>query len=291
MRAVVFGGSGFLGSHVADELLKAGYEVLIFDKTKSQYLKQGQSIIIGDILDRQQVASAVSGCDYVYNYAGIADLDDASTKPVDTVMLNVVGTCNILDSCVKNQIKRFIYASSFYANSEKGGFYRCSKQSAEIYIEEYKRKFGLQYTILRYGSLYGPRADQNNGMKKMIERAMSGKKIHCFGAKKDTREYIHVVDAAKLSVEILDEKYINQHLQLTGHEIHTREQVMDLIGEILGKELEVIYDEEKSDLHYNVTPYTYKPHTNYKLVSNCYHDLGQGIIECIQETEENANRY
>ena len=290
MKAVVFGGSGFLGSHVADELHKKGYEVVIFDKVESKYLQDGQSMVVGDILDRQQVAGAVEGCDYVYNYAGIADLDDASTRPVDTVMLNVVGTCNILDACVVQQVKRFVYASSFYANSEKGGFYRCSKQSAELYIEEYERKYGLEYTILRYGSLYGPRADKNNGMKKLIGRAMAGDVIHCSGTGEDTREYIHVEDAAELSVEILDKKYVGQHLQLTGHESYSRKQIVALIGEILNKKLTVIYDGAGSELHYNVTPYTYKPHANYKLVSNCYHDLGQGIIECMQEIEQNADR-
>ena len=130
MKAIVFGGAGFLGSHVADALLRKGYEVTVFDKKESEYLQNGQAMIIGDILDKQQVADAVKGCDYVYNYAGIANLDDASTRPMDTVMLNIVGTCNILDACVEHHVKRFVYASSFYANSEKGGFYRCSKQAA-----------------------------------------------------------------------------------------------------------------------------------------------------------------
>ena len=173
MRAIVFGGSGFLGSHVADELQRKGHEVVIFDKSESKYLRQGQQMILGDILDRQQVWDAVAGCDFVYNYAGIADLDDASTRPADTVILNVAGTCNILDACVENRVRRFVYASSFYTNSGKGGFYRCSKQSAEIYIEEYERKHGIAYTILRYGSLYGPRAEKNNGMRDMVAQAMT----------------------------------------------------------------------------------------------------------------------
>lgn len=290
MRVVVFGGSGFLGSHVADELTKQGHEVIIFDKQKSRYLQDGQCMIIGDILDRQQVFNAVENCTYVYNYAGIADLDSASTKPVDTVLLNIAGTCNILDACVEHSVQRFVYASSFYANSEKGGFYRCSKQSAELYIEEYERKYGLKYTILRYGSLYGPRADKNNGMRRMIEKAIKGEIVHCLGAEEDTREYIHVLDAAKLSIKILETEYINQHLQLTGQEKYTRKQIMALLGEILNKKLDVMYDGETSELHYNITPYIYKPHANFKLVSNCYHDLGQGIIECIQEMEENADR-
>lgn len=279
MRAVVFGGSGFLGSHVADALSGKGYTVTVFDKVNSKYLKDGQSMIVGDILDKDQVSMAVEGCGYVYNYAGIASLNGASTKPLDTVMLNVAGTCNIMDACVAHKTRRFVYASSFYANSEKGGFYRCSKQAAELYIEEYGRKYGLEYTILRYGSLYGPRADMDNGMREMIKQAMAGGIIHCGGAADDVREYIHVADAAELSVEILEEKYANHHIQLTGQEAYRRDQVMAIVGEILGKNLEVRYDGETEELHYKVTPYTYKPQSNYKLVSNCYHDLAQGIIE------------
>lgn len=291
MKAIVFGGAGFLGSHVADALQKNGYEVVIFDKIHSVYQTCKQCMIVGDILDKQQVLDAVEGCDYVYNYAGIADLDDAATRPVDTVLMNVMGTCNILDACVTHHSKRFVYASSFYANSEKGGFYRCSKQSAELYIEEYQRKFGLDYTILRYGSLYGPRADHHNGMKRMIAEAMTSDTLHCAGMAEDTREYIHVVDAAELSVEILDSKYANQHLQLTGHESYSRERIVALISEILNKKFTVIYDSSESELHYKVTPYTYKPHINYKLVSTCYHDLGQGMIECMQEIENEVDRY
>lgn len=286
MRAIVFGGSGFLGSHVADELQRRGYEVVIFDKNESKYISKGQYMILGDILDRQQVWTAVQDCDYVYNYAGIADLDDAATRPADTVILNVVGTCNILDACVEHHVKRFVYASSFYTNSGKGGFYRCSKQAAEIYVEEYERKYGIAYTILRYGSLYGPRAEKNNGMRDMISQAMKSNVVRCTGVGDDVREYIHVSDAAELSVEILKDKYINRHIQLTGHEAYCRDQVIEMIGEILGKQLEPVYDGGEAELHYKTTPYSYKPHSNYKLVSECYHDLGQGIIEVMRSIEE-----
>ena len=77
MKAIVFGGSGFIGSHVADELSKRGYETIIYDKVLSTYLQQGQEMIVGDILDIEKVKKAVKGCDYVYNFAGIADLDES----------------------------------------------------------------------------------------------------------------------------------------------------------------------------------------------------------------------
>lgn len=285
MKAVVFGGSGFLGSHVADTLAEKKYEVVVFDVKHSAYLLNGQQMVIGDILDADAVDRVVKGCDYVYDFAGLADLDSASTRPVDTVMLNVVGTCNIMDACVKHKVKRFVYASSFYANSDKGGFYRCSKQAAEIYIEEYNRKYDLGYTILRYGSLYGPRSDENNGIRKMLEQALKNGKVKYSGSGEETREYIHVKDAAALSVQILQDEYTDKHIVLTGHDSYKIRDIIRVMGEILNKDIEAEYTNQSSELHYDVTPYTYKPRSNYKLVNDLYHDLGQGLIECLEELE------
>ncbi|MCR5688352.1 MAG: NAD(P)-dependent oxidoreductase [Lachnospiraceae bacterium] len=289
MKAIVFGGSGFLGSHVADTLTEMGYEVVIYDVNPSRYLVEGrQTMTVGDILDEAAVMEAVKGCDAVYDFAGLADLDSASTRPVDTVMLNVVGTCNIMDACVASGAKRFVYASSFYANSDKGGFYRCSKQAAEIYIEEYSRKYGLDYTILRYGSLYGPRSDENNGIRKMLGQALATGTVNYQGTGEETREYIHVKDAARLSVQILDEEYRNKHIVLTGHDAYKVKDIIRVMSEILNRDLKVDYSNQSSELHYDVTPYTYKPRSNYKLVNDLYHDLGQGLIECLEEIDDSG---
>ena len=70
---IVFGGSGFLGSHTADVLSNKGYKVKIFDLRPSPHLRPNQEMIVGDILDYKSVSEAVKGCDYIYNFAGIAD--------------------------------------------------------------------------------------------------------------------------------------------------------------------------------------------------------------------------
>jgi len=160
LKSIIFGGSGFVGSHVADALADAGHQVVIFDLKPSPYLRPDQEMIEGDIANRDLVRKAVKGCDIVYNMAGIADLDDASTRSVDTIYRNIMCNAIILEACVDAEIKRFIYPSTVYVYSEKGGFYRCSKQAAETYVEEFHRQYGLDFTILRYGTLYGPRADQ-----------------------------------------------------------------------------------------------------------------------------------
>ena len=108
MKAIVFGGSGFLGSHVADELYNEGYEVTIFDLNPSPYLKSEYEMIIGDIHDKKKVADAIEGMDYVFHYAGLADIGESGQKPIETARTNIMSTLYILDACVKNNISRFM---------------------------------------------------------------------------------------------------------------------------------------------------------------------------------------
>lgn len=290
MKAIVFGGSGFLGSHVADSLTEHGYEVVIFDIKNSNYIKANQTMVIGDICNPKEVERAIAGCDYVYNFAGIANLDDASTKAVETIELNIKGTCIIMEACIKHKIKRFIYASSFYVYSEKGGYYRCSKQAAELYIEEYNRKYHLPFTMLRYGSLYGTRVNGSNGVLDLLKGALNNNKIIYDGTGDELREYIHVKDAAELSVKILEEDYRNKYIILTGHEAIRVKDIIAMIQEIMNKPIQVEYQNHTSELHYDLTPYTFQPKYSYKLVNNCYRDIGQGLIECLNDLYKNLNK-
>lgn len=285
MKAIVFGGSGFLGSHVADVLTDQHYDVVVFDKVYSPYLRSNQDMIIGDILDQEKVKKVVADCDYVFNFAGIADLDDATTKPLKTVELNIMGNLNIMEACIQANIRRYIYASTIYVYSEKGGFYRCSKQSSEIYIEEYQKRYGLDYTVLRYGTLYGPRADERNSIFRYLKQALENGTLKCSGTGEEMRDYIHVRDAARLSVDIIDEKYKNQHIILSGHHTMRFKDMLFMIKEILGTNVEIIFDNQKNEDHYAYTPYSYTPKIGSKLVNHLYVDMGQGLLECLHEMD------
>ncbi|MFC1517597.1 NAD-dependent epimerase/dehydratase family protein [Candidatus Margulisiibacteriota bacterium] len=289
MKIIVFGGSGFLGSHVADVLSANGHNVIIFDIKKSPYLKKDQKMIIGDISNSKEVDSAVKGVDYVYNFAGLADLDTATTKPIDTINTNILGNINILEASRKAKVKRFIYASTIYVYSHKGGFYRCSKQASELYIEEYQKKYGLEYTILRYGSLYGPRANEANGVYRMLRTALETKSIKTVGRGDELREYINVKDAAQLSVDILNADYANKHMIITGHYPMKYEDMLFMIKEILNDNIKIQFDGVNLD-HYNYTPYSFIPKIGQKLISNQYTDMGQGLLECLHEIQTEINK-
>lgn len=284
MKAVVFGGSGFIGSHVADRLTEAGYDVIIFDVKPSPYLLPAQQMMIADILDEKAAFDAANGCAYVYNFAGMADLDAATREPLKTIEQNIMGTAIILGAALRSEAKRFIQASSIYVYSDTGGFYRCSKQAAELYVEEYNRKFGLEYTILRYGTVYGPRADSRNSIYRYVKQALADGRIDCGGTGDEAREYIHVRDAARLSVDILSDEYANKQVTITGHHPMRLRDMLYTIREILGNRIEIRFKASESDTpHYNITPYSFVPKIGRKLVTHEYTDMGQGLLECINE--------
>ena len=286
-RILITGGSGFLGSHIADELSIWGHQVSILDLKESKFLRPDQQMIIGDITNNSFVNEALKNIDIVYHLAALADLNEAQNKPTDTVRINILGTINLLEAAKKNNVERFVFGSTVYVYSREGGFYRCSKQACENYIEEFHSRFGLNYTILRFGSLYGPRADESNGVYRLLKQFMEGNALEYSGKSSDKRDYIHVFDAAKLSAQILADEYENKHLVLTGNDKLTISELFRTFEEILNKSVKVKYlgDEGKGNGHYNITPYAYTPKVGKKLIANEYVDMGQGIIQVIEQME------
>ncbi|MHA1380972.1 MAG: NAD-dependent epimerase/dehydratase family protein [Candidatus Helarchaeota archaeon] len=281
---VVFGGSGFLGGYVVNELERRNYEkIIVSDLRPSSHLKSAKFIKC-NILDYKQVLNAIpDDVDVVYNFAGFANLDKSPDFPIDTIKLNILGNIHVLEAAKEKKADRYIFASSAYAMSDKGSFYGISKLASEKLIEEYKKRYNLKYTIIRYGSVYSERKFENNYIYNLLDKAIKEKKIIHEGDGSEIREYIHAADAANLSVNIIESKsFENQHLILTGMERIKRRELFELINEILGNELEIIYKEDGYKDHYKFTPYSFSPAASKKLVCNPYIDLGQGILECIK---------
>ena len=282
-KVLVTGGSGFIGSHVADTLEEEGYQVVLFDTVPSEYKSQSQEEFIGDILIPGEIEKAMEGCDLVYHFAAQADIRASSDIPTRTIMANIIGTQNVLEAARKHEVKRFMFASTIYVYSELGSFYRVSKQACEKIIEEYQREFDLDYTILRYGSLYGSRANEFNFIANSILQALKNKKIVRRGDGEEIREYIHVKDAARLSLDAIDDKFRNKHLIITGHQQIKVKDLLIMIKEIFGGEIEIEFGQEEELHHYEITPYNYKPQVAKKIIPDTYYDLGQGLMDQIYD--------
>ena len=283
-RVTVVGGAGFLGSHVADELTQRGYAVTIFDHQPSPWIRDDQKMVVGDMLDTQTFFSACEGSKYLYHFAGIADIGQARARPYETIQANVLGTTAALEVARRAGVARFVYASTVYVYSTAGSVYRASKQAAETIVEAYAQAFDLNYTLLRYGSLYGPRAQDWNGLRGYVRQVVETGSLVYQGSGKERREYIHVGDAARLSVDVLDEQHRDQAVTVTGSQVLNSRELAEMIFEIAGKQVNITFSEgERSEEHYHMTPYRYTPKQAKKLVPSEFIDLGQGILDACEE--------
>jgi UDP-glucose 4-epimerase len=280
-KVVVFGGGGFLGSHVADMLSDDGYKVVIFDIVVSKFVRDDQEMITGNILDRDLIKSVIQGAKYVYHFAAIADIKEAQDNPVEAVETNILSTTYILDACREFGVKRFLFGSTIYVYSEHGSFYRSTKQASELIIENYQKIYNLDYTILRYGSLYGPRANHFNFINRVIVQALKNKEIVREGNGEELREYIHIKDAARASTEILVDNFSNANIMITGTKSLKIRDILSMIKEMLNEKIDIKYTNNILESHYNITPYSFKPKVAKKYQLNYYHDLGQGILDQI----------
>lgn len=288
-KVCVFGGSGFLGLHLVDALLDSGFEVTVFDNSAPKRTIKNIRYLSGDILNEADVVKAVGDVDIVYNLAALADLNDALNKPIKTAEVNIIGNLNILESCRRSGVKRIMYASTVYVSSKEGGFYKCSKQSAESYVKEYKKAYDLDFTIMRYGSLYGPNSGPENGLYRIVKMALETQKIIYRGDYDAIRQYIHVEDAAKASVAALDNEYINQTMLITGQESLKIMDTLKMISEILGLEKEPQFIETKQVGHYVRTPYSFEKKTVKKYTLPVHVDFGQGLLDLMHEIKNEHN--
>lgn len=281
-KVAVFGGSGFLGSHVVDKLVAKGLDVIVCDNIKSIHLNESITFKECNIMNLDEVKKVVKECQIVYNFAALADLNEAKTKPLETININILGNANILEACKEYSIDRFIYASTVYVYGREGGFYRCSKKAAEDYVKEYSNTYNLNYTILQFGSLYGPRSDSTNGLYRIVESAIKTGFLKYDGNPNSNRSYIHVEDAAEGSVEILNENYINESVILSGQEPMKIIDMLKTLAEILGiSEDKIKFSDIPQTGHYVMTPYSYSNDIGKKYIPAKHIDLGQGLLQLI----------
>jgi len=289
-KILVFGGFGFLGHYLVHELLSRGYEVTVADIHENEKLESKITYIKCDITSKENVESVFKNkqFDVVYNLAGFANLDTAIKYPIVTIQLNVIGNMHILEQCVKNNISRFVYASSAYAMSNKGSFYGISKLASEKIVEEYLKKYSLPFTILRYGSVYSERSYDNNYIYNLVKSAVLEGEINHNGDGNELREYIHAADASKLSVDVIEsEDFKNLHVILTGNERMKRSDLFNMVKEILNDQVEIKYKNDGYHNHYNFTPYSFEPSVSRKLSANPHIDMGQGLLECVRSVHKN----
>ncbi len=296
MKALVTGGAGFLGHHIIKELLRRGIKTVIYDLNEPPKFSCDQqnrdsppllTYIRGDILDMDTLEAAMKGCDMVFHTAAVADIDEARHIPVKTMEVNVLGTVKCLEAARKIKVKRFLYASSVYTAGNRGSFYRVSKQTGESLCKTFSEEYGLNYTILRYGSLYGNESNQWNFIYGICKSLLTTGEFTYISSPDSEREYIHIHDASRETVRIaLNEEFINKAVLITGHQRIKMKELFFMIQEILNKDLKIHYIPHEQHRHYVMTPYSFEAEVPMRINLSTYVDISEGILDCLRSVQD-----
>ena len=249
MKALVTGGSGFIGSHVVDKLRDHGLEVRVFDMVMPTF-RDDLEFYHGSLLDHEAVRMAMSGIDVVYHLAAVADVKDVFQDPSYAESINVRGTINVLEAVRLSggSVSRVIYGSTTWVYNGATPaqvdedtplqppihLYTATKIASEYYCQSYARMYEVPVTILRYGIPYGPRARDGAVVPIFVRKAMAGQPLTLAGDGSQFRKFIYVEDLADGHVLALKEIATNRIYNLDGTEQVTIKQIAELIGEAIG---------------------------------------------------------
>ncbi len=281
-KFLVTGASGFIGSHIADYLSIKKHYVILFDKKRSKYIQKKQKMIIGDINKSSDLKKATKNINTVFHFAASADLYYSNLEPFKAIESNIIGTINLLKSCIQNNVNKIIFASSIYARSEQGGIYSTSKLSSEMIIEKICKKFPLNFVILRFGTVYGERANSFNTVQSFINDAKNKKRIFRETTGSEIRSYIHVKDVAKVTYKSLNRKYENNYFNVVGNKSFVVKNLLNLIKNFVpGLKINYAKKDQKK-YNYKKNPFTYKLREGKNLRLKKYIPLKTGIKNLIK---------
>src|ERR1039458_2193908 len=235
MRVLVTGGSGFIGSHVVDKLRARGHEPVIYDLRPSPWHTDPAhpvDTVLGSITDREALERALHSCDAVAHLAAGADVNDVHAEPEDAERVTARGTVTVLEAARRAGVKRILYASTIWVYSDcepedvdegtllpaPSHLYTSTKLAGELYYKAYQEPYGIDYTILRFGIPYGPRAREAAVIPAFVNKAMRGEPLTLAGDGGQSRRFVYVEDLADGVALGLDEVASNRGYNLASDE-------------------------------------------------------------------------
>ena len=249
MNIGVIGGSGFIGSHLVDKLLAHGHEVTVFDIKKPH--QDDVTHIHIDITNLSKTTVALAGnYNVVYLLAAMADVNDVHKNPIEAGRINIMAVGNVLEAAKRNEIQRVILASTVWVYemapekevSEKtplsperaNHVYTASKLGAELYCHAYQKLYAQDFTVLRYGIPYGPRARASTVIATFIRKALNHEPLIILGDGSQYRNFVYVEDLALGNVAALETVASNQTYNLDGNRPVTIKEVAETVKRLVG---------------------------------------------------------
>ena len=238
-------------------------------------------MIIGNLNHYRDIIKATKKQNTILHFAASADLTKSNDKPFLAIEDNISGTVNILKACVKNRVKKIIFASSIYAISEQGGIYSTTKLTSEMIIERICKKYNIKFVILRFGTVYGERANKFNTVKNFIDKAKKYKKVLRNTQGKEIRSYINVKDVIKIVFLLNQKKYENNHYNIFGNKKRTVKDLLNLIKKKIPGTKISYSKKDNRKFNYKTNPFTYKLRKGREIKLRKYIDLEDGLNKLI----------
>jgi UDP-glucose 4-epimerase len=244
----ITGGSGFIGTNVADAMLAAGHKVRMLDPRPPLQTDVEWNAV--DIMDVEALAKAVKDCDAIFHLAAAADVNQVFARPADSVALNTLGTVNVLEAARQADAGRVFLASTvwvygasnetvvdentcFDPNTDRH-LYVTTKVAAEMMCRDYRHLYDRPYTILRYGIPYGPRMRDNVVSAAFFLRAMRGEPLKIDGDGSQERNFVYIGDLARAHVLALDPIAENKTYNVEGKEAISIRRIAETVKKLVG---------------------------------------------------------
>jgi UDP-glucose 4-epimerase len=273
-KVLVIGGAGFIGSHVVGELLKTDVgQVVVYDNFArgkrnylDPYINDSRCILFengADIREIDLLDAAMKGCDYVIHLAAMWLLH-CKDYPRTAFHVNIEGTFNVLEACVKNNIKKLVYSSSasVYGDAVEvpmteshpfmnRNFYGASKIAGEAMCRAFYDRYGLNYVGLRYMNVYGPHQDQTAAytgvIPIMLNKIDANEAPTINGDGSQAYDFIYVEDVARCNVDALRSDATDQNYNVGSGVQTSIGQLCDLILKLKESDLKVTYKPYSAD--------------------------------------------
>ncbi len=225
MRILVTGGAGFIGSNLSKRLVNDGHQVVVLDNLlrgnkldKSTF--DAIQFINGDVRDFETVNSAAKGCDVIFHFAAVLGVDIVADKPVETMDVEVIGTRNIVNAALSNNVQQVLYASTsgIYGHTSFENLlteeilvdpktsYAMAKRYNEIYLASHYEEKKINVISLRFFNVYGHNQDNRMVVPRFFEQAKSNERITIFGTGKQTRDFTYIDDTVDACVRLMNIK-------------------------------------------------------------------------------------
>ncbi len=269
-RALVTGGAGFIGGHIAEHLLEAGWSVCVLDDFstgREENLENARGeidLIRADVCDADALARAMRGAEVVFHQAAVASVPRSVAEPLRTNRINLDGTLQVLETARHSGVRRVVFAASSAAYGDSEVLpksealpatplspYALQKHVGEVYCHLYTVLYGLETVALRYFNVFGPRQDPQSEYAAVIPKfvcaALAGERPTIYGDGEQTRDFVFVADVARANLLAADaERAPGAVINVAAGRRTSLNELWDGIRQTVGSQAEPRYAEPRA---------------------------------------------